>query len=67
MLDVQLDARPGKRVIPFFDFTRNWNEGRGITTFQSSANEYPVSSVYGDTTDTYRGGVRFEMNKYHVE
>jgi hypothetical protein len=66
MVDLQLDLRPGKRVIPYFDYNRNWNSGHGITTFQTDANEYPVASRFGDTTDLYRGGVRIEMPKYHV-
>jgi hypothetical protein len=65
VLDLQLDLRPGKRVIPFFNYTRNWNSGHGITTFETDANEYPVYSLYNDTTDTYRGGVHIEMNRYH--
>src|SRR5262249_4876322 len=66
VFDLQLDLRPGKRVIPYFSFTRNWNQGRGITTFVSNSNEYPVNSLYRETTDSYRGGVRIEMNKYHI-
>jgi hypothetical protein len=53
-------------VIPFFDYTRNWNSGHGITTFQTDANEYPVASQLSDATDSYRGGVRIEMSRYHV-
>ena len=66
MMDVQLDLRPGKRVIPYFNFNRDWNSGHGITVFQTDANEYPVSTQYGDTTNTYRGGVRIEMNRFHI-
>jgi hypothetical protein len=53
-------------VIPYFNFNRDWNSGHGITTFQTDANEYPVATQYGDTTNTYRGGVRIEMNKFHI-
>ena len=66
MMDIQLDLRPGKRVIPYFDFNRDTGSGHGITTYQSNANEYPVATQYDDSTNTYRGGVRFEMNKWHL-
>ena len=66
VLDIDLDLRPGKRVIPYFNYNRNWNQGHGITTFQLPANEYPVATQYDDRTNLYRGGVRIEMNKYHV-
>ena len=65
-MDVQLDLRPGKRVIPYFNFNRNWNQGHGITVFQANANEYPVATTYDNMTNLYRGGVHIEMNKYHV-
>ena len=34
--------------------------------FRPDANEYPVATQYGDTTNLFRGGVRIEMNKYHL-
>ena len=66
LLDIQLDLRPGKRVIPYFNFNRSWDTGHGITTFQTDANEYPVATQYDNLTNLYRGGVRIEMNRYHV-
>ena len=66
MFDTQLDLRPGKRVIPYFDFSRNWNSGRGITTFVGNSTSYPVASQSSDTTDSFRGGVRIEMSKWHL-
>lgn len=64
--DIQLDLRPGKRVIPYLAYSRNSNFGAGITTFVSSGNEYPVSNRIRDHLDNYRGGVRLELNRWHV-
>jgi len=66
MLDLELDLRPGKRVVPYFNYNRNWNSGQGITTFVANQTSYPVGSQSNDTTDSFRGGVHIEMNKWHL-
>ncbi len=66
MLDIQLDGHPGKRVMPYFNFSRNWNSGRGITPFVANSTSYGVASQSNDTTDSFRGGVRIEMSKWHL-
>jgi len=63
--DVQLDILPGSWITPFLAFDRNTQYGGGITVFQASPNEYPVSTLYSDQTNNYRGGVRVDLNKYH--
>lgn len=64
--DIHLDFRPGKRVVPYLAYDRNSNEGTGITTFVATSNEYPVSNRIRDRLDTWRGGVRLEMSRWHV-
>ena len=62
----QLDLRPGSRIIPFVAYERSSGYGRGVTTFVSDANEYPVPDRIRDANDTYRGGVRFEFRRFHA-
>ena len=64
--DIQLDLFPGRRIIPYLGYGRNSNAGRGITTFVTNANEYPVTNQLRDAMDNYRGGVRLEMTRWHL-
>jgi len=64
---VTLDLRPGKRITPYLAFDRNSDHGQGIETWvQDSNNEFAVPSLSRDSTNNYRGGVRFEFNRFHV-
>src|SRR5262249_30053627 len=65
-LDVQLDLMPNRWITPYLGFGLNTQYGRGITVFQSDQNEYPVASLYSERTNTYRGGVRMELGRYHI-
>ena len=40
--------------------------GRGITPFVTYGDEFPVTTNLDDKTDNFRGGVRFEKQKWHV-
>ena len=66
LVSVQLDFRPGSTIIPFVAYERSSGYGRGVTTFVSDANEYPVPNRIRDSNDTYRGGVRFEFRRFHA-
>lgn len=62
-----LDLRPGKHIIPYLAFERNSGYGHGIDTWvQDSNNEFAVPTLLRDSTNNYRGGVRFEYNRFHV-
>ncbi|MBZ5617559.1 MAG: hypothetical protein LAQ69_02320 [Acidobacteriia bacterium] len=62
-----LDLRPGKRIIPYLAFERNSGYGHGIDTWVQDANdEFAVPTLLRDTTNNVRGGVRFELNRFHV-
>ena len=65
-LNSSLELRPGKRIIPYLEFSRDANDGTGITTFEVQSNQYPVNNRIWDGQSIYRGGVRFEMNRWHV-
>jgi hypothetical protein len=63
----ELDLLPGSRVVPYLAYDRNSGHGRGIETWVLGAtNEFPIPYTLRDKTDSYRGGVRFEFNRFHV-
>ncbi len=66
LANVELELRPGKRFIPYVAWSHDGGRGRGISTFVTDGNEYPVAGVLGDKTDRIRGGVRMEFNKWHA-
>ena len=63
----ELDLFPGSRIVPYLAYDRNSGHGRGIETWVLGAtNEFPIPYTLYDKTDSYRGGVRFEFNRFHV-
>jgi hypothetical protein len=66
-MTVELDLRPGKHIVPYFVFDRNSGYGNGVDEWvQDSNNDYAVPVLLRDSTDNYRGGVRFEYRRFHV-
>jgi hypothetical protein len=66
-LGAELDLLPGRRVIPYLAFDRNSQFGNGVVTWANGAsNQYPVPALFRDATYNYRGGVRFEYNRFHI-
>jgi hypothetical protein len=63
---LQLDLLPGNWFIPYVAYDRDAGSGRGATVFVSDANEYAVPNTLRDRTSLYRGGVRFELRRFHV-
>jgi hypothetical protein len=61
-----LDLLPGNWFVPFLAYERDSGSGIGATVFQSDANEYPVPNTIRDLTNLYRGGVRFELRRFHA-
>jgi len=64
--DTELRLFPGTRFVPYFAYDRNWNEGSGITTFETDSNQYPVSNHVSSKDDRYRGGVQIQLSKFHA-
>lgn len=61
-----LDLLPTNWIVPYIAFDRDSGSGRGVTTFVSNSNEYPVPDLLRDSTNLYRGGVRIERRRFHV-
>ena len=66
-MTVGIDLLPGKRIVPYFVFDRNSGYGNGVDEFvQDSNDEFAVPTLLRDSTNNYRGGVRFEFRHFHV-
>ena len=64
---IALDLRPGKRITPYLAFDRNSDNGHNIATWvQDENNEFAIPTLARTATNNYRGGVRFEYNRFHV-
>ncbi len=62
-----LDLMPGKRITPYLAYEHNSGYGRGVETWvQDANNQYAVPVQLNDGTNNYRGGIRFEFNRFHV-
>jgi hypothetical protein len=64
--NLQLDLLPGNWFIPYVAYDRDAGSGRGATVFVSDGNEYAVPNTLRDRTSLYRGGVRFELRRFHA-
>ncbi len=62
----QLDLLPGNWFIPYFAYDRDSGSGTGATAFVTDANQFPVPNTLCDLTNLYRGGVRFELRRFHA-
>ncbi len=61
-----LDLLPGNWFIPYLDFDRDSGSGNGVSTFVNDGNQFPVPNTLRDSTNLYRGGVRFELKRFHA-
>ena len=66
MMDSHLELFPGRRIIPYLSYGRDSGFGTGITDWVTNGNEYAIANRIYDKVDTFRGGVRLEMNRWHV-
>jgi hypothetical protein len=66
-LSTSLDFFNGKHFSPYLAFDRNSGYGHGIDTWAQDANdEFAVPTLLRDSTDNFRGGIRFEFNHFHA-
>ena len=63
---LSLDIRPGHWWTPYFGWDHDSSSGAGASVFVSDSDEYAVPNTLRDSTDLYRGGVRFEKPHFHV-
>lgn len=58
-LDFTFRFKPRSRVTPFLSFLRTSGDGRGVTPFVGSGDEFPVPTTFADALTTVRGGLEF--------
>ncbi len=63
---LSLDLLPGHWWSPYFGWDHDSDSGTGVSAFVSDSNEYPAPTSLFDSTDVYRGGVRFEKPHFHL-
>jgi hypothetical protein len=63
---LSLDILPGHWWTPYFGWDHDSSSGNGETAFVTDSNEYPVPTTLSDSTDLYRGGVRFEKPHFQL-
>ncbi len=61
--DATLRVKPQARITPFFVYSHAAGFGRGVTTFVSDGNEFPVQTDLDDLLHTVRGGAEIEFSK----
>jgi hypothetical protein len=61
-----LELLPGNWFIPYVAYDRDASSGQGVLGFVANSNEYAVPTSLTDTTNLYRGGVRFEFRRFHA-
>ena len=66
MASYQLDLLPGNWIIPYLAYERNSGSGMGTTAFFTDANRFAVPNKLRDSTNLYRGGVHFELHRFHA-
>ena len=64
--NVLFEVRPGSWLVPYLAWDHNSGLGSGVTTFVSNLNEYPFLTNMTDSTESYRGGIRIELPRFHV-
>lgn len=62
----ELTMLPGNWISPYaaYDFDRG--DGAGVSTYVGNGDEYPIPTTLRDRTMNYRGGIRFELRRFHV-
>jgi hypothetical protein len=61
-----LELLPGNWFIPYLAYDRESSSGTGVTAFIGTGNEYAAPNSLRDLTNLYRGGVRFELRRFHA-
>jgi len=61
-----LDLLPGNWIIPYLSYSHDSGSGSGVSVFVADGNEYPLPNRLRDRTNLFRGGVRFELRRFHA-
>jgi hypothetical protein len=64
--EAELRIKPGAAISPYFAYTFADGLGRGVTTFVSDGNEFPVATDLDDSMNSLRGGVRLNFSRFNL-
>jgi hypothetical protein len=64
--NVQLDLLPSRKISPYFGFSSDSQDGRGVTSFSTQVNAYPVATLLSSSTNNYRAGVNIDLGRGHL-
>jgi hypothetical protein len=64
--NVLFEVRPGSWLVPYLAYDHDSSNGRGVQTFVANTNEYPFITNMFDRTESFRGGIRLELPRFHV-
>ena len=62
----ELNMLPGNWISPYAAYDTDSGSGTGVTTYVANSNQYPVPTTLHDRTDNFRGGVHFELRRFHA-
>ncbi len=62
----ELTMLPGNWIVPYAAYDRDSDSGTGVSTLVTNGNQFPVPALFHDRTINFRGGVRFELKRFHA-
>ncbi len=62
----ELNMLPGNWISPYAAYDTDTGSGTGVTTYVANNNRYPIPTTLRDRTDNFRGGVHFELRRFHA-
>jgi len=62
----RLELFNNRRISPYLEYEHDASSGRGVTVFETSADEFAVPDTSSDSTDVYRAGTHISGQRFHV-
>lgn len=66
MSNFDLRLFPNHKIVPFVGYSRNSAAGPGITTVETTGNEFVLGTQWQYASDEIRGGVQFNYAKFNL-
>jgi hypothetical protein len=62
----ELTMLPGNWVVPYASYDLDKGAGTGVSTLVTNGNQFPVPALFNNRTVNFRGGLRFELRRFHA-
>ena len=66
LFNADVEIKRWAQFLPFFEVFHNDNQGRGVTTFVTEGQEFPVGTQFGDTLTSFRGGLKLNNRRWNL-